>query len=56
MPEWLVLIVIGVILICAAYYLSMPPEIKSVCRFGGIVALILGVAWATWVLLLQRVI
>lgn len=51
MPLFVILIVLGVILICAAYYLTMPPEIAGVCKFGGIVCLIFGVVLAIYVLL-----
>lgn len=42
MPNWLALILIGIIVVCAAYYVVLPPPIKSVLMFIGVALLIVG--------------
>jgi hypothetical protein len=43
MPLVLVLIILGIILICAAYYLPMPPPLHSLCMFLGVALVIIGI-------------
>lgn len=51
MPLWLVFMALGVVALCAAYYLPLPPPFKSVCMFFGIVLLVLGSAMLLVVIL-----
>lgn len=50
MPGWLLLLAIGVVLVCAAYYLEMPPPVKNVLTFFGIVCLIFGALFGVYIL------
>lgn len=51
MPLWLLFIALGVVALCAAYYLPLPPPVGAVCKFFGIVLLIFGAAMLLVVLL-----
>lgn len=42
MPAWLLLVAVGIVLVCAGYYLTMPPPVKNTLIFVGIVCLIFG--------------
>lgn len=51
MPLSIVLIIVGILLVCAAYYLTMPPPVHGLCMFLGVAAILIGVALLVWDLL-----
>lgn len=51
MPGWLILLALGIVLCCAAYYLPMPPPVNRVVLFFGVVCLIFGAAFGIYALI-----
>lgn len=43
MPTWLILLIVGIILVCAAQYLGLPPPLTRWFMFGGVVCVAIGV-------------
>ncbi len=43
MPVSLLLIIVGIILICVAYYVTMPPPLHGLCMAGGVICVAVGI-------------